>query len=118
MLSHNHIITELAHLAPGIHISTTWEEDPDFPWDGDGRDPVTYGYYPHDVTVTAMKIDRGKLLEAESHLGGSYSESGGPHCPDIGGYFPQMLEEALDALGEPAAAGHVRQLIRADYGRP
>jgi len=117
MLSHKRIIAQLARLAPHVHIATEWQEDHYFAWDGDGPDPTTYGYYPHDVTVTAMKIDRGKLLEAESCLGGSYSEPGGPHCPDCHGYFPQMVEEALEELREPAAAGLVRRLMQADYAR-
>ena len=115
MLDHNEIIAQLARVAPGVHIATTWEGDPTFPWDGDSPDPITYGYYPHDVTVTATKIDRGNLHEADSHLGGSYSEPGGPHCPDIHGYFPQMVEEALEELGEETAAALVRKLMRADY---
>ncbi|MFT4549021.1 MAG: hypothetical protein ACI9MB_002991, partial [Verrucomicrobiales bacterium] len=36
MLSRNHIITALASHAQHVHLSTTWEEDPTFTWDGDG----------------------------------------------------------------------------------
>ena len=117
MLSHTDIITELAAVAPRVHISTSWEEDPHFTWDGDGPDPATEGYVAHNVTVTAVRIERGALRDAESHLAGSYSQYRGPHCPDIHGYFPQMVEEALGALGEAAAAAHVRQLMRDDYDR-
>jgi hypothetical protein len=117
MLSHTDIITELAAVAPLVHINTTWEEDPYFIWDGDAPDPSADGYLAHDVTVTAMRIERGAMREAESHLGGSYSQYRGPHCPDIHGYFPQMVEEALEGLGESTAAGHVRQLVRASYER-
>ena len=115
MLSQTNIIAELATLAPLVHISTTWEEDPYFIWDGDAPDPSADGYLAHNVTVTAMRIEWGALREAESHLGGSYSQYRGPHCPDIHGYFPQMVEEALDELGETSAAALVRQLMRADY---
>ena len=118
MLSHNHIISELASHAPNVHLSTTWEEDPTFTWDGDGSDPATNGFYAYDVTVTARKIKEGQMLEAESHLGGSYSQYHGPHCSDIHGYFPQMAEEALEELGEATAAEHVRQLMRIDYDHP
>jgi hypothetical protein len=118
MLSHTDIITELAAVAPLVHISTTWEEDPYFIWDGDAPDPCADGYFAHDVTVTAMRIDQGTMREAESHLGGSYSHYSGSHCPDIHGYFPQMAEEALEELGESTAAEHVRQLMRANYERP
>jgi len=117
MLKRNRIITELARVAPHVHIATAWQEDPYFAWDGDGPDPTTYGFYPHDVTVTAMKVEGGELLEAESCLGGSYSELDGPHCPEAHGYFPQMVEEALAELGETAAAELVRRLMRADYAR-
>ena len=115
MLSRNHIISELATHAPNVHLSTTWEEDSTFTWDGDGSDPTTNGFYAHDVTVTARKIEEGQMLEAASHLGGSYSQFGGPHCPDIHGYFPQMAEGALEELGEAGAAQRIRQLILADY---
>ena len=118
MLSPTDLITELSTVAPLVHISTTWEEDPYCTWDGDGDDPSADGYLAHDVTVTAMRIDRGAMRESESHLGGSYSQYHGPHCPDIHGYFPQMAEEALEELGESTAAEHVRQLMRADYERP
>ena len=117
MLSHNEIVAQLARAAPAVHIVTTWEENPTFTWDGDGPDPSTYGFYPHDVTVTAMKIERGELLQAASYLGGSYSEVGEPHCPDVHGYFPQMVEEALTELGEDAAATLIRRLLRTDYDR-
>jgi hypothetical protein len=115
MLSRNTIITDLAGHAPHLHLSTTWEEDPTFTWDGDGPDPATSGFYAHDVTVAVRRIEQGQILEAESHLGGSYSQFGGPHCPDIHGYFPQMAEEALEELGEAGAAKRIRQLIHADY---
>jgi hypothetical protein len=118
MLSHTDIINELAAVAPLVHISTTWEEDPTFIWDGDALDPGADGNLAHDVTVTAMRIERGAMREAESHLGGSYSQYRGPHCADIHGYFPQMAEEALDELGEATAAEHVRQLMRIDYDHP
>jgi len=115
MLNHNEIIIQLARVAPAIHIATAWEEDPNFIWDGDGPDPAADGYYPHDVTVTAMKIEQGERLETVAYLSGSYSEFGGAHCPDIHGYFPQMVEEALSELGEEPAASLVRNLMRADY---
>jgi hypothetical protein len=118
MLSHTDIITELAAVAPLVHISTTWEEDPTFIWDGDAPDPSADGYLAHDVTVTAMRIEWGALREAESHLGGSYSQYRGPHCPDIHGYFPQMVEEALEVLGDSTAAKHVRKMMRDDYDLP
>jgi hypothetical protein len=87
---------------PEVCITVEWATDDYYTWDGDGPDPVTYDdpQYPHDVTVTARTIRGGKMIEGCAHLGGSYSPMDGPHCPEIHGYFPQMLDEALDELDD------------------
>lgn len=80
-----------------VHIAVTWEHDPYYSWDGDGPDPRDEGYYPNNVTVAAQAIVNGELVEGKSHLGGTY-ERPGERDSDIGGYFPQMLQEALEEL--------------------
>ena len=92
------IVEKLRADRPEVAVSVTWEQDLSFAWDGDGPDPVEDGFVAHDVTVTVTSVRDGELVEGHSHLGGSYSEFGGPHCPDIHGYFPQMLEEAIEEL--------------------
>ena len=96
------LLADLRESRPDVAVSVSWDVDSYFHWDGDGPDPAEEGYLPHDVTVTATAIRDGKLAEGHSYLGGSYSEPG-EYCPEIHGYFPQMLEEALQELGEALA---------------
>jgi len=94
----------LAKAAPHIAFSVSYVEDPNFVWDGDGPDPREEGYAPYDVTVTAHTIINGVSFEGNNYLGGTYEKWGprghGPENPepDIGGYLPQMIDEALDDL--------------------
>ncbi|MCP4643085.1 MAG: hypothetical protein GY851_21745 [bacterium] len=104
MKARHELITEMARARPLVHIVVEWEEDPNHVWDGDGSDPVEDGEIAHDVTVVAQTIMFGRMIEGVSGLGGSYSPRGGPHCPDIHGYFPQMLHEAVAALDAEIAA--------------
>ena len=92
------LVSALANTRPDIHIATTWEQDPYYEWDGDGPDPQEKGLFPHDVTVTASTIKGGLSFTGKATLGGSYSEFEGPHCTEVGGYFPQMMGEALGDL--------------------
>jgi len=83
---------------PDIAISVIWEHDPYFVWDGDMEDPEKDGYLPHNVTVTASKIVNGKLIEGNAYLGGCYSKDNGKDDPEIGGYLPQMIQEAIEEV--------------------
>jgi len=100
MKTYTEIKEELARTRPNIAIKTTWEEDPYFSWDGDGPDPRDEGFSPYNVTVTAMTIKNGKILEGISCLGGCYNKYGEPFDPDIYGYGTQMIEESLSELDE------------------
>ena len=99
------LLDSLREKRPDIAVTVEWEIDHSFKWDGDGPDPEEEGLFPHDVVVTATAIRNGKIVEGYAYLVGCYSPFGGPHCPDIHGYFPQMLEEALSELDvdEPTA---------------
>jgi hypothetical protein len=100
------IAIPLAKAAPHIAFSVSYVEDPNFVWDGDGPDPKEDGYAPYDVTVTVHTIINGVKFEGDNYLGGTYEKWGsqGPEDPepDIGGYLPQMIEEALDDLKDRA----------------
>lgn len=89
--------TKLAKLAPNISFSVEYTLDPHFQWDGDGPDPRDDGFEPFDVDVFARAIVAGETLEGRNSLGGCY-EKPGEWEPDIGGYLPQMLDEAIDEL--------------------
>ena len=98
------IIAMLKKTRPNVAIKVEWDFDPYFPyfnWKGDGPDPAEdpdCPEVPHDVTVRAITIQDGVLVEGSASLGGSYSRKGGPHCPDIHGYGPQMIDRALENL--------------------
>lgn len=83
-----------------IHVSRLY--DPSCQWDGDGPDPEEDGFSPYDVSVTVYAIRAGRLYEAEATLGGSYFRDD-EEIGEIHGYYPQMLEEALEELDEQLA---------------
>ena len=89
---------------PNLAVTVTWEEDLSFVWDGDGPDPIEGGFYPHTVTVSVYRIHEGELIQGNEYLCGCYSEGNGPHCKDIHGYLPQMLETAKAECLEAAKA--------------
>lgn len=86
------LLDTLAKIAPAITFNVAREYDPHFRWDGDGPDPVEEGYLPHDVTVYATAGNR----EGIASMVGHYQKPG--EVDDLGGYLPQMLEEAVNAL--------------------
>lgn len=97
------MIERLKRERPGVSISVLWEVDDYYTWDGDGPDPIEDGLFPHTVQVTAAAIIDGVMITREAYLGGCYSEWGGPRCPEVHGYLPQMIEEALEELDKALA---------------
>lgn len=83
---------------PEIAVTVTWEHDPDFEWDADGPDPQGEGYLPYNVTVTAYRVANGDLIRGQAHLGGCYSANGGQDDPEVSGYLPQLVREAVSEL--------------------
>ncbi len=88
------IFKRLKQIAPSIHFDVKYELDPSFVWDGDGPDPRDEGYDAYDVDVSASAVVDGHMVHGIESLGGTYDRPG-KHDPDIGGYLPQMLEEAV-----------------------
>lgn len=88
------IFERLDKIAPDIDFNVEWEEDPSFEWDGEGPDPREEGYVPHDVRVSAMVVIEGKEIVGDAYLGGTYDKPD-EQDPDIHGYLPQMLSEAV-----------------------
>lgn len=82
---------------PAIAIIVSRRFDPYYRWDGDGPDPSEDGFDAYDVTVKAISIKGGRLIEGASTLGGSYFADDEP-LDDVHGYLPQMVEEALEEL--------------------
>ena len=89
-------IEALRKTRPDTAIAVEWEIDPYFRWDGDG--PAPWDEAAHNVTVTASAIREGRLVVGYACLGRCYSPIGGPHCPEVHGYLPQLIEEALQKL--------------------
>ncbi len=104
------ILSGVRRIAPDVAINTHWEIDPYFIWDGDGPDPADRGYEPHNVQVSATVItEEGETVQGTDTLGGTY-ERDGVEDPNIHGYFPQMLQTALEELhvelaGKPVTRG-------------
>ena len=90
------LLEDLRIAHPDIAVSVSWEFDQYFTWDGDGPDPLDDGYEPHNVTVEASTIRNGEVITGYAYLGGCYADD--EKCPEIHGYFPQMLEDALHEL--------------------
>ncbi len=87
---------------PEVAIVTEWEYDPDAVWDGDGPEPE--GMSPCVVTVKAVTVVNGNLVEGFAYLGGVWEDPTEVHDQEIGGYFPQMAEDAIAELDENLAA--------------
>lgn len=125
-ISPSGILSGLKRIAPNVCFSTSWTEDPNFRWDGDGPDPAEEGYMAYDVDVRAVAIVRGEFREGNASLGGSYSKPG-EHDKDIHGYLPQMLAEAAADLSRQvrgtihrqaqASRGFLEKVLRLRYAR-
>jgi len=91
------IFRTLERVAPHVHFDVERSVDRDASWDGDGPDPEEEGYVAYQYRVSANTILNGKRVEGDAGLSGTY-ELPGKHDPDIGGYLPQLLQEAVDEL--------------------
>lgn len=98
----------LKEIAPQISVGVRRDEDTNFIWDGDGPDPSEFGFIPYNIDVYAMSIVNGEEVEGHGYLGGSYDKPG-EFDPDIGGYFPQKLEEAFEELSEQLSGEILKQ---------
>jgi hypothetical protein len=102
------ILEDLKKLAPSVSFSVEHTHDPNFRWNGDGPDPEDEGFQAYDVDVYARAMD-GETIEGRASLGGTY-EKEGEFDSDIGGYLPQMLEEAARELMKQASGDAQKQL--------
>lgn len=92
-MTESHIIPN----RPDVAVQVSRELDSYHSWDGDGPDPRNDGYSPYTVTVKAMTIRNGVLLEGVAYLGACYFLPEEP-IGDVHGYLPDMLAEALTEL--------------------
>ena len=120
------ILMELKKIAPSIAFSVEHTVDRDYEWDGDGPDPREEGFDPYDVDVYATAIVDGDEVEGRASLGGTYDKPDDID-PDIGGYLPQMLQEAAEELASKvsgplraeakAASKYLKDVMRSRYDK-
>lgn len=91
------LFAQLTAIASAIAFSISYERDDSFRWDGDGPDPREEGFDVYDVTVSASAIVNGTLVIGSDSMGGHY-EKPDERDEDLGGYLPQMLDEAAADL--------------------
>lgn len=120
------IFKKLKQIAPNIAFSVSHTADPYHSWDGEGPDPRDEGFSPYDVEVTARAIVYGEEVQGQDTLGGSYDKPG-EFDPDLYGYLPQMLREAVDDLAKQrlvvgsllkqahAASKYLKEVMRKRY---
>ncbi len=93
------MIEQLKLSRPDVAITITRFEDP-IPWDGDGPDPSEEGFTCYTFDVTASTILNGEMIEGSASLGSCWyrADDDSDTAREIGGYLPQMIDEALEEL--------------------
>jgi hypothetical protein len=99
------LLARLAQLAPSISIETIWEHDMDcrdITKDCDmpeGTDPADWQAWQSEVKASA--VVNGRHVSGNAYLGGTWEKYGDDPAqsnPEISGYLPQMIQEALQNL--------------------
>ena len=95
------LLEDLARRRGDVAIRVLWSPDPDpepwYPEWGDQGDIECL-----TVEVRAITLRNGHRVTGSAYLGRCWYPPYAP-CENIGGYFPQMLEEALEELDEALA---------------
>jgi len=100
------LLNKLVEYCPNIAVTVKWEHDPDAEsdWGAEwtkGLRRSAWQPWQSDVCVTI--IAGGKLLEGHAYMNGTWEKAKihpSKSNPDISGYLPQMVEEALDEIAE------------------
>jgi len=107
------LLASLAAVAPSISIETIWEHDDsltDIRTDCEGmknEDPADWQAWQSEVRASC--IVKGKEVSGSDYLGGTWEKAvdhPAKSNPEISGYLPQMIHEALNELGKQIATGH------------
>lgn len=108
------LLPALHDIAPSIVITITHEPDDDgfYNWNEEEWGPAE-NYECYRTTVTATVILNGEFVTASAYLGCSYEKFGEPKCPEIHGYLPQMIEEAITELRKTDLPGFMTQYCQA-----
>jgi hypothetical protein len=111
------LLEEIAILAPSVAVEVRWEKDRDADWKDlpDECDPDDFECWQSEVVASA--VISGKLVSGSDALCGTwmrYGEHPAKYNPEISGYFPQMLKQALIDLGMQVKCPSVaRQILNA-----
>jgi hypothetical protein len=99
------LLARLCQVAPSIEIQVLWSHDPDLhditkdcdmP---DDTDPDDWQAWQSEVQASA--IVAGKTVSGSAYLGGTWEKFGdhpSKSNPEISGYLPSMVDEALRDL--------------------
>jgi len=101
---------KLKDLAPGVAFSVEWSPDPHSLWDPQWGDQEEFEAF--DVDVFARTIEAGEIIERFSSLGECW-EIPDKKDPEIGGYLPQMLQEAAKELLDVAGSHEISEQLGA-----
>jgi hypothetical protein len=111
------LLAELAKVAPSVSIETVWEHDDDADdsfFADNGQDADDFTAWQSEVCATA--IVAGKAVSGSAYLGGTWEKAcdhPAESNPEISGYLPQMIEEALRNLAKEVPAGSLADEIAA-----
>lgn len=117
MKSPQTILETLRTIAPNVAVAVHWShDDGSFNGAGDwteGEDPDEWQVWQSEVVASA--ILRGQEVSGNANLVGIWEKSSDHPAtsnPDISGYLPQMLEEALEELLGQVPEGDWRSSLR------
>lgn len=98
---HDLRLAALAKAAPFIAVETIWSHDDSARWDFEDPSMQEDDYQAWQSEVKVSAIVAGQMVSGSAYLGGTWEKFGDnprESNPDISGYFPQMLDEALEEL--------------------
>lgn len=108
------LFATLNAIAPAICIETIWEHDEDARWDIEDNtlDPDDFTAWQSEVRASVI-LD-GKLVSESAYMSGTWEKYGDDprkSNPEISGYLPQMIQEALrELLKRTTNPGQVAQI--------
>lgn len=113
------IFDTLALLAPGIAVAVHWTRDDDARWSdisealpGESRDD----WQAWETEVRATAIVKGKEIVGNAYLCGTwekYGDNPAQSNPDISGYLPQKIAEALEELNSAGCGSLLSEIAPA-----
>ena len=112
------LLAHLVAVAPSIALSTHWSPDPDSDIFAPGsvfdtEDPDDWQCWQSEVRASA--IAAGRLVTGSDYLSDVWERFGDAPAesnPDVSGYLPQMVEEALaDLANHPDLPGNLHAEI-------